>query len=134
MTQTKLEGAKVLYKAKYWHSAFFGLLAGIFYLIIVDTSSIGSAPVESSVQYYGAGIMAVVGFVSWQWRTITAILWACALVITLVTQGAGVFDWLTAVVVTLVMMGPFLNIEGLAFVENIFGTDKDDEPPARTWD
>lgn len=134
MMRTETMEVKTLYKSKFWHSALFGLFAGVFYLIVLDGSSFGSAPTDSSIQYYGAGIMTVVGFVSWQWRTITAILWACALVITVVTQGAGVFDWLTAVVVTLVMMGPFLNIEGLAFVENMFGTDKDDEPPTSTQD
>ena len=134
MTQTKLEGAKVLYKAKYWHSTLFGLLAGIFYLVIVDSSSIGSPPAEYGTTLFGAGVMFAIGFCAWQWRTPTFVLWVAVAVVTFATKGFGNFDWLTSFVVSVVMAGPFLNIEGLAFVENIFGTDKDDEPPAQSRD
>lgn len=133
MTQAKPAGAKALYKAKYWHSALFGLVAGIFYLIIVDSSSIGSPPIEPGTTLYGVGVMSVIGFVAWQWRTIAFVLWLVVAVMTIITQGFGNFDWLTAFVVSVVMAGPFFNIEGLAFVEKIFKTD-DDESPTRTWD
>lgn len=134
MTQTKPRGANALYKAKYWHSALFGLVAGIFYLIIVDSSSIGSPPIESNTTLYGAGVMSVIGFCAWQWRTPAFGLWLIVAVMTFATQGFGNFDWLTAFVFSVVMVGPFFNIEGLAFVEKVLGPSEDEKTPTDTWD